>query len=299
MKMRKLSSLLAGMALLAGVVGSAQALTLTAGNYKITLDNYDAGTLYNPFTPGTQCNTVESCNAAAVSQAPGAGATGIDTQGILSVALITNLATGQVEYIKGTASTIGGVTVGPFLTGVFTGLQDKYVENNCGITGCATTALAVGGGFKIWSNTGDYDPTLGPLGSDLPNYSYAPSVSNGALFLEGLFAAGAALAGDDTASYVTSYNSGTVAGQGSGYLDFTGGAAYEWFNTNSVENNNGGYNDAFLTTTFDNVNGVASSLGWTVKGVVQISGELVPEPGSLALASLALLGLGFARRRKG
>ena len=55
-------------------------------------------------------------------------------------------------------------------------------------------------------------------------------------------------------------------------------------------------NDLFATITFDDVNGLASTLGWTVKSSGQISGSAVPEPGSLALVALALLGASAALR---
>lgn len=289
-----------GAAMVLGSMGSANALEITAGNYKFIFDNYDVATTGYGDTTGVKCTTVAECNAVATNKANG---TMSDSAGILSVASINNISTGQDEYTRGIASTLGGITVGPYLTGVFSGLNDFYVEvQNSLVTGASTTALSTGGIFSIFSNSANYDPTHGPTGAgvDLDGLLY-PGVSDGStLFLSGVFANGGVLAGSD-ASYVTTYKNSTVAGNAQGFLDFTGGVAQSYFDNDGLTNVNGGKNDAFLTVTYDNVNGVASDLGWDVKSSGQISGELtndVPEPGSIALISLAMLGLGAVTRRR-
>lgn len=298
--MKAFSSVAAAAVLALGAIGSAQALTLTAGNYKITFDNYDSGTLYGSL-PGPKCiMSVAACNAAASPPAPGSVGSvnpGSDTMGIVSVALIQNITNGQVEFSKGTASSVGGVAVGPFLTGVFGNLSDRTVSVSfdpfTGLT--TTTALAEGGGFRLFSNAADWNPTLGSTGGgDLNAYTYA-GISTGTLFLAGDFAPGV-VAVDPMATYLTQYSNQGVSGNGQGYLNFSGGAAQAFFDTNSLTTNLGTQADAFLTTTFDNANG-ALPADWTVKSTGQVSGLLaVPEPGSLALVSLAVLALGVSAR---
>lgn len=293
-------SLLAAAAVLACTAfGAAHAMSIpqiTTGEIKFSLDNYDSATVLYGNAPGVVCNTVATCDAAAGAPAPGsvgtAGNASSDTMGIFSVSNISNITTSETLFVKGAAQ--------GYITGIFGNLQDAAVEVSCNLFGCNTTAGSVGGFFELWYNTSDYDATLGPLvgaGKDL-NAGLYPGISGGTLLLSGVFAPGAALAGPNIFTYLTGYNNGTFGGNGQGFLDLTGGAWLDYFNTNALTNANLGKNDLFLTNTFDDVNGAASSLGWTVKSVGQVTGFAVPEPTSVSLVALALLGAGVASRRR-
>jgi len=285
--MRSFNKTLGALSLLLAV-GSANAFTVSAGDFKFTFDNFDTGTVNYGNTAGVKCTTVADCNAVAgIIPASGAGATGFDTMGILSVGSITNLVTNTPIFTRGPDG---------FLTGIFSQLSDHTVRVVCDASICNTTTLSSGGVFSLWTNGSDYNPALGPTGAgvNLPGMIY-PGISSGSLYLQGQFVTGV-LAGDTTSTYLANFNNASFAGNGSAFLDVTGGSAFNTFNTNSLTDGNGNKRDLFATITFDDLGGLASRQGWTVKSSGQISGLAVPEPGSLALVALALLGASAALR---
>ncbi len=270
-----------------GASSIANAFVITAGDIKISFDAYDAGTFGytvggDPTASGIACNTVATCDAAAAFPSPGAVGSE-DTWGIFSISNISNISTGDTLFTKGTDG---------YLIGMFFGLEDFTVERLVGLTTDITTAFSQGGSILVYESADDYDPTAGPAGrTGLSSYTDIPGAGD-SLWLSADFVPGAS-AGVPTATYVSTFDSNTVAGQGSGYLSVTGGSIASQLDTNGFL---GGSADLFLTTTFDDVNGAASDLDWTVKAVGQVSAEAIPTPGTLALMGLALAGLGFSRR---
>lgn len=278
---------LTAVALAAGAVGSANAFIISAGDLKITIDGYDIANVGYAAVPGLKCqNSTANCDAASLGAA---GMGSFDTMGIVSVASITNMA-GTVTYFT-------RINDG-YLTGVFGGLLDRSVETTCGILGCTTSILSEGGYFNLYKNTAQYDASLGPTGAGVNLLAgIYPGITDGALYLSGVFVSGA-LFGDTDTTYINSYINSTLAGGGQGFLNVTGGSAAGLFDTNSLTDLNGQQRDLFMDATYNDANGAASGLGWTVALTASIKGAAVPEPGALALIALGMIGAGAATARR-
>ena len=273
------------------LAGSAQAqnFNITAGNIKFSLDGYDTMTRYSN-TLGVKGTTIAECDAAAMPPAPGSYGSGYDTMLIFSVTNISNITTGETLFSPG---------LDGYLTGIISGLSDTYVQ----VTGSIspyTQILSTGGTLSMWEHDTNYNPALGPLGAgvNLPAGIYPGISDGGSLYLQGQFVPGV-LAGNTQSTFYTDYRylNGAPTGGSQGFLDLTGGSALNTFNTNALNDQNGVARDLFLTRTYDDVNGSAANIGWTVKSRSQITGYAIPEPGSLVLVALGL-GAGVALRRR-
>jgi hypothetical protein len=90
----------------------------------------------------------------------------------------------------------------------------------------------------------------------------------------------------------TDIGTGSDQGSGSALLDVTGGLAAGNFDTNTKLNGA----DFVFTSSFQPA-GFNENRVPMLTGTVDLKGNSIPEPGTLALAGLGLLGLGLARRR--
>ena len=285
MNMKKISGIVAGVALAAGLSAPASAVTLTAGDIKITINAFDAGTVGYGNTSGTKCTTIAGCDAAASTPAPNAVGSE-DTWGIFSVQSITRVSDGGLIWTAGN---------GKFLTGIFGGIKDTYVEVN-GQISPTTLALGTGGWLNMYETNVNYNASFGP-GGRLGEMGYRgiTDVEGGELALSAQFGKGA-LGGNPEYSYVSNFANNTISGNGQGYLDVTGGSMAKMFDTNRQEDPNGNLHDLFLKVTYGQT-GRSAEYGWTVDATGDVQGN-VPEPGSLALLGLGFAGLAGLRRRR-
>lgn len=286
MNIKKISGVVAGIALACGLSAPASAVVLTAGDLKITINAFDAGTVGYGNTLGVKCTTIATCDAAGMSPAPNAYSSE-DTWGIFSVQSISRVSDGGLLFTAGQN--------GEYLTGMFGGIKDTAVEVSGSFTP-STTALGTGGWLNMYLTGSNYNSSYGPGGRDTEfTYNGITNVG-GTLALSAVFGNGV-LGGLPDYSYVSSFANNTISGGGQGYLDVTGGTWQTRFDTDAQLDPNGGAHDMFLKVTYGQT-GASAAAGWTVDASGDAQVNALPEPASLALFGLGLAGIAALRRRK-
>lgn len=218
---------------------------------------------------------------------------------IIAQQLVT--AVGEVSQGVGIVTTIRTPTLTPTwgdgqngveLAFVFDGYTASSVTAPTATT--AGTLLFSGGTLKFYTlPVGTAINGLGSIAADIA------AVQAGTLWLSAAAPVEDAF-GDTLVSTIPAGNSLTAfaGGQGEGFLDATGGPAAPYLATRTFANafDGGGFSDLTFTTDFSTSSTAGSD--FTVSGSATLKANAVPEPLSLGVLAIGVLGLGVARRRR-
>jgi hypothetical protein len=217
---------------------------------------------------------------------------GSENYGILSIETINDPLTNTALWQKGQ----GGV----FLTGIFYGITVSSVSDD------GLSAQATGGTIKIYFNTSNLTPGLGTAGytsgacAGSTDYSCYDGITGGELALELELASGIVADPDVTLAATFTDDEFPPTGKASAYYNVVGGALASKFDTDTIDTPFG-TRDLFAQNDFC-PNGVPScgvQVGdWQMLSNDPIRGYVIPEPGTLAVLGIGLLGLGVAVRRR-